>query len=339
MIRALAIVLLGVWSAAAGADELEFLFYRAPKPLNWSTPGSLARTTISNSFAKIRVNERNVAYPHSISHVNVKLRCGDEPAIFRGMTGTKSSLKYLTDLFFRGMSLDALLIPTPGRFYTETEIEPWLDVLKPQGYVRSLKIKLRPDQCGVLRDYIDDYKALGIDRIYGGVRSDPLIGQGAGCSAFAVSFLRTLGLDNPDFDAWKRTLKISETLLASRTRWASSGMLWYLAGWDSPWFKPGETPLEISFWDPELMFNWVGDVARGRTLSHETYAVSADSQTIEWDARGRETHATPFYPVPLTFVRDNANYYATHADTFLTDDEIRDPFYTECLRFRYCPRP
>lgn len=338
--RAFVLVFFSFWLSAAFAGEMEFFVYRAPSPLDWSSPGALGRTSYWNSYARLPDGSY---YPHYISHVNVKLRCGDGPAVYRGMAGTKSTFRYVADLFVRGMSLDAMLISTAGRFYRDDEILAGLATLKPLGYVRSFKILLREDQCGAARGFLRDYEAAGMDRIYGGVRADPLLGQGAGCSMFAVSFLRVLNLMEPGFSDWRRRLRIPERLLASKTRWAEMGLTSFLRGWDSAWAGPSEAAVDVEFWDPEKIYEWIGRAFEGRAGPEMAVRVSefgGKFLSVTWDARAAAVSPRPSpFLLSLPQIARNARSNSVLADQFLTDDELRNPVARECRDFGFCRPP
>ncbi|MGZ3818625.1 MAG: hypothetical protein ACXVCR_18260, partial [Bdellovibrio sp.] len=170
------LILIFLSGLSVSAHELELIFYRTPSPLNWASPGKLIRSMMFNEEQKIDGEK----YPHPISHVNIRLQCDSEPPIFQGMTSVKSSGSYLRDLIFKGSSLDIMLINQKGRSYTKREILYWLPRLQKLGYSRSLRIHLNEGQCHRAKRYLELYKQSGLVHIYGGLRSDPLRGEGAG---------------------------------------------------------------------------------------------------------------------------------------------------------------
>ncbi|ASD63839.1 hypothetical protein [Bdellovibrio bacteriovorus] len=298
------------------ADHLDLLIYRAPAPLNWQSPGRLVRSMTKNLSAQVDGKD----YPHPISHVNIRLQCGWEKPVYRGMTSIKSNGAYLWDFLMKGVSLDTMLINQTGRSYTEQEILTWLKPLTEKGYVRQFRLILNSDQCTRLRRYVDLYQSTGLINIYGGLRSDPLLGQGAGCSAFAASFLRVLDLDSTKLrQAWQRTLRIPLELLSVKHERARISFLGYLRGKDRPWASPQEPHILLKFWDPEKMFHWVGGSYR------------------EWDVRDHNSPSKPLLPWSREVFENTVQYHFTNRRRLLTKEEVLNTSSKTCRNFQKCP--
>lgn len=296
------------------AHELEILFYRAPSPIKWNTPGNLVRSMAKNLVAK--VDGEN--YPHPISHVNIRLHCDSHQEIYRGMTSVKSNASYLRDFFVQGSSLDTMIINQRGRSYTKQEILYWLPRLRERGYARSLKIKLNSEQCHRAEQYLADYAKTGLQRIYGGLRSDPLRGEGAGCSAFAVSILRVLQI-LPDSVAhqWQRKIRIPLELLSSQYRSSAISFFDYLRGDDWSWANSGNPHILLKFWDPELMFRWAKD-------------------NPTWDVRHLAVPNTPFFAWDKKSFFKTVRYHSNNVKRLLTDEELLNRTNRKCRNFRPC---
>ncbi|WP_413944698.1 hypothetical protein [Bdellovibrio sp. HCB-162] len=325
-------------SSLAFANELELIFYRAPEPLNWETPGSLVRSAYRNM--KARVNGHS--YPHAISHVNVRLQCGNEPSIYRGMTSVRSNLSYVWDFAFKGVALDAFMMNVKGRSYTEEEVLSWLGTLKQQGYVRSLKLILNSDQCARVQRYIHLYEELRLNEVYGGLRSLPHYGQGAGCSAYAVSFLQILDFFPPSLDqSWKRKLKVPLELLSSKTRSARIGFFGYLRGKDRPWASDKEPHTVLEFWDPDLMYAWVGNIIREKknfpTNMWPEKDPNSPFQRVVWDVRSYPTSTKYFFAYRRGTLDNTVDYHIRNRGRLMTDEELLNKTPRTCRLFQSCP--
>ncbi len=267
MLRLLIVSLL-VICTNVGANEFSLLFYTAPKPLDWSSPGKLTRSTLINSLsAKIGIVEngqyKEVSYPHAISHVNIKIHCEGEAPIYTGMTGTQSYGKYLRKLLFEGSSMETMAENTPGRLFENEEVTKYLKAMRTWGKMHEARFLINHQTCQRLTEYLGEYKQYNQDDIYGGLASVPWKFQGAGCSAFGMSFLKAAGLYDPYFDkVWKRELRIPERYITDQETLAERGF-WSFALWryDGKWAKANEAGLSLNFWDPQLMYDWVVDVA------------------------------------------------------------------------------
>lgn len=170
--------LLFIISTSLYANEFSLLFYTAPKKLDWSSPGKLTRRTLANNlFAKIGIIEdgeyQYVTYPHAISHVNIKIHCQGEDAIYTGMTGTQSNGTYLRKLLFEGGSLETMIENTPGRLYTTAEVLRFLPTMKKRGFVHEMRYRINKATCRALKNYLREYKEYEQDQIYGGLASVP----------------------------------------------------------------------------------------------------------------------------------------------------------------------
>lgn len=258
-------------------------------------------------------------YPHSISHVNIRLQCDSEPSIFWGMTSVKSNKSYLRDFIIEGSSLDTMLINQRGRSYTKTEILYWLPRLQNLGYVRSLKILLNGEQCQRAQRYLKLYAQSGLGSIYGGLRSDPLRGEGAGCSAFAVSLLRILNLLPVSVaEKWQRELLIPLELLSHWEKRSRISFLGFLRGRDRSWAKPGEPQIHLKFWDPELMYRW------------------AKKTLTVWDARSEEVPKSPFFTWDRKTFTNTVRYHYNNRARLLSKEEVVNPSTGRCRNFRPC---
>jgi hypothetical protein len=322
---------------ASRASELEFFIYRAAAPLDWNSPGALLKTTLNNMFMKVG----DATYPHSISHINIGLKCDSEPMLYRGMAATKSNFSYLWDFLIQGQALDSLLVPVRGRYYTEDEILHWLPLLKKTGHVRSLKFLLSNSQCARLQNYLKSYEALGLHRIYGGLRSEPLQGQGGGCSAFAMSFLQVLGLDiDRLFPAWRRHLLVPRNLLSSQTRSASIGLAGYLLkGETGQWASDPQDAVPLSFWDPELMFQWVDSIFKSKktpqNLSFQKDP-STDYKIVLWNLRHEPLPKSEIFNLPKASLEKTAKYHIDQVERLLSDEEIANSSPKKCRLFSVC---
>lgn len=291
-----------LWAPLALADSLSVLAYTAPTPLDWSTPGSLTRTTIDNSlfgligrWRELGRGEREyeyVAYPHAISHLNVELICNGQTKILTGMTSLRPDGEYLKGLALEGKSLETMVEDVPGGLIPTKKVQEWLPLMTERGYVRQVRWQLHPQACARLEQYFSDYQKLGLEKLYGGLNSRPLEAKGgAGCAAFAVSFLQVAGLYEQSHydDVWKRNLRLHEKYITRADKLAERGIWSFLLyGYDGSWAKANDPHLKLSFWDPQRIYDWIGDLHQGRVelgLAHTRFKTGKKSLGVEIDAR------------------------------------------------------
>ena len=264
--------------------HLELLFYRAPSPLDWSSPRRLLISTLRNRLHWID----GKVYPHSISHVNVVLATSSGKKISRGMSLSVSSVGYLYRFLFKGSSLDTMIINLPGKFMDDAVIEAPLKRYREKGYVETFRLLLNEAQAQRVHQYLELYQQYGLSQIYGALASDPLKGHGAGCSAFAVSVLEVLGLVTEEFKtSWSRELRVPLELMASETKGAKIGFLGFLLGRNIGWSSEKSPHYRLSFWDPERMFQWCRQFKGAQ--NHPEIFYDSKSQILFWDASGKST--------------------------------------------------
>ena len=71
--------------------------------------------------------------------------------------------------------------------------------------------------------------------------------------------------------------------LAERGIWS-----FLLYGYDGAWAKESEPHMKLSFWDPQRVYDWIGDVHEGRVRfdeNHTTFKTGKKSLGIRIDAR------------------------------------------------------
>lgn len=324
------------------ASKLTLYLYSAPWPLEWDTPGELVRSTLRNSlfgsldaknsmgfvpsssqfsedellsildileWEENRDNDHKLAFtngashPHTIGHINIGVSCASGESFYGGTTSLKSNGDYLREILFQGAALETLVLDVDGRFYTKQEIFEMLPRMRDAGHVHELSFLISEHNCHRLLEYVSLFRARGLNHIYGGLDSDPLAGEGAGCAAFGTSFLEVIGLYDDQFDqVWKRTLRIPKKYMNTSSSSAKRGfwsfVLW---GYDGAWSKEGANQAyqKIEFWDPELIFEWIEEIHRGQreyTLPYPYHLkVNSKSLILEIDARDAEDRVGPIF--------------------------------------------
>jgi hypothetical protein len=240
-------------SEASLMNTLTLYFYRSPVKLNWSTPGSLTRTTLLSGTKDLLRGQENIA----LGHVTVKLECEDGSSLHTAMTqeDPMESVRLLTS---GNIGLGILFHRFSGRLENREEIERRLERNR---NVRFLKLALSGPTCGRLKDYAREFEAQGHSRYYG-LPLRPRKGEGAGCSAFGMSFLEVAGAlqTSPLREAserWSRSLLVPKSLIGTMERRVP---LPALALKSSPWpLRESGTTAPIFFWEPNRMYDWVGE--------------------------------------------------------------------------------
>lgn len=251
--------------ARAQADQLILYVYSSPRPIHWETPRSLLMSTVENELLSI-----GSKYAHSIGHVNVELQCGETaegPAIqeYAGMTSAKGYNPL--SLILKGYAMGVLFQNFPGTLETQERVTREIRHGERSGRMNFVKFLIAPKTCHRLHAYLTEYKERGYSKNYG-LPNRPRYGEGAGCSAFGVSFVDIAGILSDDLvQAWSLNLNISEKLIGgplTGQKVALRKILFDRAGWSTPITTEAGSRMvadtgakELFFWDPDTMYQWV----------------------------------------------------------------------------------
>lgn len=278
------ILILGLFSlgptASAEENILRLYLYAAPQPLQWDSPGALARSLLKNSLTPMLIPNPDSPlpmihlHPNPLSHVDVELICNGERLFLTGMSRTQGP-----DFFrlpFEG--IESFLQDQPGKLLTAEEIENWWRLLSARNEVNAVSFDITAYACGRARKFLKNYRN-NQPILYGGIASDPLKGsRAAGCAAFAYAFLEiALGPHIQIFQNWRRQLNLHTTWLDSKNE--NRPRLWELLLWDPlNWPEKSRATRTIEFFDPQLAFedvrNWVhqtGDIRSGSLIGNRGF--------------------------------------------------------------------
>jgi hypothetical protein len=263
--------------AASSAHELTLYFIPSPKGIDWSSPKNLLTSAILNKLTFER---------RFIGHVFVEMKCGKNEEL-TGMTSQK--MDYLNLLFFEQKGLGILFHSFEGSLENKESIKPELDEYLKKGSANFVRFLLNEGQCQRASTYLKEYREKNVGRNYG-LANRPLYGEGAGCSAFGVSFVDVLGLLNQDLkDAWSQTIHIPLDLSGPPLTIQSVSIFKLLFNADK-WANVKEKHRSLTFWDPDRMFKWVKEKVQSNSSKHSISKLG-NSEGIIID----KSH----YPAPL----------------------------------------
>jgi len=150
--------------------------------------------------------------------------------------------------------LGVLFRTVPGALETEQVLQSTLDErYRDDGRVAFLRIGISSATCHGLLDYVKEYDAREIEKNYGFVR--PSFQEGAGCSAFALSFFKLANLMEPYMaQEWKFDVRVPMTLIGGTTNPGNDVSVVRLLVLGRPWATEAEAHIRLDGWDPTLMF-------------------------------------------------------------------------------------
>ncbi|MBI5371356.1 MAG: hypothetical protein HZA79_04930 [Sphingobacteriales bacterium] len=171
----------------ASAQELTIYAIPSPKGINWQSPGKLVRSYLSNFFAASRYGK----HKHAIGHVIVELRDSTRHVLTSVTSASHSGMT--KNVLRRGYGLGILFSDIRG-ILEETDINlPQVQQRSQSGEIAFIRYRVSQPVFDRLWQYYEEYKQREYYRNYNGANK-PREGLGAGCSAFAVSFLEVGGL-------------------------------------------------------------------------------------------------------------------------------------------------
>lgn len=241
-------------SFSVKADELKLHLLRSPVGINWKSPWNLSVSTLKNNIIPFK-NKRAFA----ISHVFVEVKCDSTGEhIYRGMTSAPAEPgnSEVDMLFKKGYGLGMMFHTYPG-LYEKNEVVT-RDLAPYLGSKRysSLTIKVNPAACQRMMDYAHDFEARGFGKKYAGLQGDPLKGDGSGCSAFGVSFMRVAGLMDSFTKEWQQIIDVPTRFVGGEITGKKVKLTYILKSIRARWNNK-EPHIHLEAWDPELMHAWV----------------------------------------------------------------------------------
>jgi hypothetical protein len=177
--------------------------------------------------------------------------------------------------------METLIENVRGSMYSTQQVKKWLSWMRETGGVHSIKYKVSPDLCRYVKGFLRAYDEAGHSRIYGGLQAEPFKGEGAGCAAFGMSFLKAAGLYDPVFDTkFVRRIQIPLSTMNRPGAPAKFNFYDFYLGIGPQWAQLSEPHRALSFWDPQLMYDWVQNVAGGRDFWFRDHSTQREGKSF-----------------------------------------------------------
>ena len=284
------------------SESLTFYVIPPPRKINWSSPQSLSRTTL--------VAAATSSY-HSIGHITARVSCttdkGEAVSYWAGMTSSDNNPSDISLLAKEKLALGILFYDFNGRLENENDIAP--DVVKGRNLLNrlfTLRFLINGQHCERLKKYYEWYKSSKARQVYG-LKHRPRYNEGAGCTAFAASFLEVAGLlDQKIKTAWSKQVLVPESLIGTRNNPVSLQRM-LLSRKANSWASPSAPHRPLFFYDTQFIAEWSQALmSRGldpRTINydHAMYPLMHKKITVpKYSADAR---------VPVTYVKVSNGYY------------------------------
>lgn len=269
--------------------------FSSPKGINWSTPWTMTYSTLKNSIVNTH-GKRAFA----ISHVFVEVKCDSTGEhILRGQTSTDDSNE--RELLFKlKYGMGVMFHTYKGKYEKEEAILK--DMAPYEGSSRrgTFTALINAKTCQRLLQWEREYDASGDWNKYSGLQADPLKGEGAGCSAYGISFMKTAGILEPFTEQWKNIIDVPKRFVGGPLTGNRVDILKLLFHPGARWNNK-EPHIHLEAWNPENMLRWVkkthdivqhGGELPGYKIQIETLK---DQKSVIVDLRGRATPQGPIW--------------------------------------------
>ncbi len=267
------LALLQLSTTLVAADSLTLFSFSSPKGVDWGSPKALIMSNLKNylAFKKNR----------SIGHVAIELNCatsvyGPERTILAGTRDIDdANAGYLIK---EKLGFGILFENFHGQFEEVDFLRSDIDSKLKNGRINFITYLVSTSTCQRLQQYYDEYESNGYNLWYG-LPNRPRYGEGAGCSAFGVSFLELAGFLNQEhYDNWSYSINIPLKYIGGDLTGNKVGLLKLLfINKKTRWANADEPHKKIFLWDPDSMFRWTESKVKNRTEDSDYQVVRMEN--------------------------------------------------------------
>jgi hypothetical protein len=312
--------------------ENTLTIYVIPSPylIDWSSPKNLLSSIAKNYFS---------FYPNFMGHVQVGVSCQNSKneliEFHSGMVARSLTAK--TQLIVHGAGLGVLFHSFDGRVEFQgdeaaadfDELKTFLQDPKSNQGLNFFAYKINAAQCDRLKEYHDTYLKYDLGKFYG-LPNVPQKGEGAGCSAYALSYLDVLGLvSDEERAAWSGVRYVPKKFAGppvTENYINVLSLLWKNPNWG---LNEDQDHLKIFFYEPRQMYEWVENIInRQQSFKNDTWKIVQLGQR-----RGIINETSQYQQIP-----DQPLFSIGHLPWVKDFDKINQPFYQSLQRNSQEPR-
>lgn len=233
------------------AQELTIYTIPAPKGYDWDSPRKLVLSYISNFFSA----HRKTLKKHLIGHMMVELRDSTRHVIV-GVNPYRHS-QLIRQVIVQGKGLGILFEKTKGVLIETGLNSKEIEQRIPSGEIAFLQFRVNQPVFDRLWQYYSEYKENGYYQSYNGL-NNPLERTGAGCSAFAFSFLEVAGLQDmipPEICRIERPVPLS-LMRNEASHWRPVSVIEILLA--NKWQARNDLHSQLyTTFEPTWLFQWI----------------------------------------------------------------------------------
>lgn len=236
--------------------------------LGWNSPVELMKNTAWNKVFPVFPKKKKRA----IGHVFVELTDGDY-RFFGGMT-TQAGNHQMNKVVKEGYNLGVLFAEFPGALDCPVKLQEELIKRCEDGEIAFMTFSLHRSNFNRLREYVETYQQRDYHLIYNG-SNQPRKGEGAGCSAFGVSFLEVAGLLKEEWkEEWTMKVRVPEHLVGGPKTGQKVPVISMLFA--NRWAKEHEPHLVLELYEPFLIYEWIVFIAEENNKPSNVKAVNRE---------------------------------------------------------------
>lgn len=241
--------------------------FKSSVGINWKSPKALASSVVKNEGLRYLNGNKRL-----LGHVSIKIKCGERELI-TAMTSRDGETK--RTVLKEHSGLGVLFHIFPGELEGPDKLNPEIASKRKSGRVHSATYLISDSACEAMFEHYENFVRNGGPNNYG-FPLDTLGGEGAGCSAFGVSFLQTAKIANPDhLKQWSGSVWVPKEFIGpyNSKKYFQAGQAPYenldggedvkliplLASTKRTKWATAQTPgaRYLEFFDPDTMFKWM----------------------------------------------------------------------------------
>ena len=232
-----------LFSPSSDSNYITLYSIASPYGVDWSNPRSVLFSQLKNNLTY---------HARKLGHINVHLQCQGQEEQLTGMTSQTMDSKKRLILYGAGFGI--LWHSFDGSLETSKEsLKHELPEYVKEDRLSFFRAKISNSTCAKLSRYLKEYREMNVEKAYGLVNR-PRHKEGAGCTAFAASFLDVAKMA-AETTPWQVDLLVPDKLLGIPINDR------YVPLWDvlftNRWANEDEPHKKIRFWDPDLFQQWI----------------------------------------------------------------------------------
>lgn len=260
---------------AQTGNELTLYVVKSPLGVSWESPLSTIMSIQKNRLILTR---------RPLGAVFSEIKCGEENRI---LTTSFETMDLFNQLVLNQEGLGIFFHSFPGKLEKGDSLRDELAGFFSEDRIQFITFGLNPGQCQRVLSYLHEYEEKNVAQNWG-LSNTPRKGEGGNSVAFAASILDVLGFQEEIFkEGWIRPRRVPRDLVG---RPLEDKRVSFFKIFGSEWAKKHEAYHLLSYWDPELMHEWIS-----RNLKNFPTTQKANATGIFLDRAQFPTLSTPLW--------------------------------------------